>query len=101
MARLSAGRSRPSQVSTIENRRSRQSRIDALRAADRHLQRRAMKIHETLLVAFGAPTWRSPLPPIDELISTILSQNTNDINRDRGFTALRLRFPTWEEVRDA
>src|SRR5512141_3039049 len=65
------------------------------------LKRRALKIHEKLLAAFGDPTWRTPLPPIDELVSTILSQNTNDINRDRAFTALRQRFPTWEEVRDA
>lgn len=38
---------------------------------------------------------------MDELVSTILSQNTNDINRDRAFHSLRERFPTWEEVRDA
>ena len=71
------------------------------RAYEARLRRMARRVHEKLLQAFGDPTWRSPLPPIDELISTILSQNTNDINRDRGFTALRLRFPTWEEVRDA
>jgi endonuclease-3 len=35
------------------------------------------------------------------LVSTILSQNTNDVNRDRAFDALRQRFPTWEAVRDA
>jgi endonuclease-3 len=38
---------------------------------------------------------------MDELVSTILSQNTNDLNRDRAFRALRARFPTWEAVRDA
>jgi endonuclease-3 len=38
---------------------------------------------------------------MDELISTILSQNTNDINRDRAFTSLREKFSTWEKVRDA
>ena len=65
------------------------------------LQKRAIKIHETLLKAFGEPIWRNPLPPIDELVSTILSQNTNDINRDRAFEALRAKFPTWEQVRDA
>jgi len=65
------------------------------------LTSRAVKIHETLLKAFGEPIWRNPLPAIDELVSTILSQNTNDINRDRGFDALRAKFPTWEEVRDA
>ena len=37
----------------------------------------------------------------DELVSTILSQNTNDNNRDRAFAALRERFPAWEAVRDA
>ncbi|HNK63689.1 MAG TPA: endonuclease III [Anaerolineales bacterium] len=66
-----------------------------------HLKKRAIKIHETLLVAFGEPIWRNPLPAIDELVSTILSQNTNDVNRDRAFEALRAKFPTWEAVRDA
>lgn len=65
------------------------------------LARRARRIHATLLDAFGQPTWRNPLPAIDELVSTILSQNTNDLNRDRAFHALRTRFATWEAVRDA
>ena len=65
------------------------------------LAKRAIKIHERLLDFYGEPIWRNPLPPIDELVSTILSQNTNDINRDRGFHALRAKFGTWEEVRDA
>ena len=50
---------------------------------------------------YGQPTWRNPLPAVDELVSTILSQNTNDTNRDRAFKSLRRRFPTWEAVRDA
>jgi len=65
------------------------------------LAKRALKIHERLLEFYGEPIWRSPLPAIDELVSTILSQNTNDLNRDRGFNALRAKFGTWEEVRDA
>jgi len=65
------------------------------------LTQRALHIHAALLEAFGHPTWRTPLPPLDELISTILSQNTSDTNRDRAFAALRARFPTWEAVRDA
>ena len=65
------------------------------------IQKRAIKIHEALLKVFGEPIWRNPLPAIDELVSTILSQNTNDINRDRAFEALRAKFPTWEQVRDA
>ena len=65
------------------------------------LQQRAIHIHKTLLKAFGEPIWRNPLPAIDELVSTILSQNTNDVNRDRAFNGLRAKFKTWEEVRDA
>jgi endonuclease-3 len=53
-----------------------------------------------LVEFYGQPTWRNPLPPVDELVSTILSQNTNDINRDRAFETLRRHFPTWEAVRD-
>jgi endonuclease-3 len=62
---------------------------------------RALAVHQALLDFYGLPVWRNPLPPVDELVSTILSQNTNDTNRDRAFNSLRERFPTWEEVRDA
>lgn len=65
------------------------------------LARRALAVHQTLLAAFGEPIWRNPLPAIDELVSTILSQNTNDVNRDKAFEALRAKLPTWEAVRDA
>ena len=65
------------------------------------LAQRAVQIHKRLLEFYGEPIWRNPLPPLDELVSTILSQNTNDNNRDKAFRALRLRFPTWEAVRDA
>jgi endonuclease III len=60
-----------------------------------------LAVHRRLLEAYGEPRWRHPLPPVDELISTILSQNTNDTNRDRAFEALRAAFPTWEAARDA
>lgn len=61
----------------------------------------ALRVHHRLVEFFGYPEWRDPLPPLDELVSTILSQNTNDNNRDRAFQGLRKRFPTWEAVRDA
>jgi len=50
---------------------------------------------------FGYPDWRPFLPPLDELIDCILSQNTNDANRDRAFEALKAAFPTWETVMNA
>jgi endonuclease-3 len=61
----------------------------------------ALEVHRRLLILYGEPSWRNPLPILDELISTILSQNTNDINRDRAFNQLKKRFRTWEKVRDA
>lgn len=65
------------------------------------LAKKALKVHNKLLEFYGEPVWRNPLPPVDELVSTILSQNTNDVNRDRAFESLRAKFPTWEQVRDA
>jgi len=65
------------------------------------LETLARQVHQRLLDFYGQPTWRNPLPPVDELVSTILSQNTNDANRDQAFESLRQRFPTWEQVRDA
>lgn len=65
------------------------------------LTAKAALVHQRLLAFYGYPQWRNPLPPLDELVSTILSQNTNDTNRDRAFYALKARFLTWEAVRDA
>jgi endonuclease-3 len=42
-----------------------------------------------------------PHDGMDELVSCILSQNTNDANRDRGFDALKARYATWAEVHHA
>lgn len=66
-----------------------------------NLARRAVAIHEKLIEFYGEPIWHDPMPPVHELVCTILSQNTNDVNRDRAFNLLRAKFPTWEEVRDA
>ncbi len=65
------------------------------------LKRKAERVLRTLLKTYGQPVWRKPLPPLDELVSTILSQNTNDSNRDRAFDALRSAFVDWAAVRDA
>lgn len=70
-------------------------------ASVKPLRPRALAVHRRLLEAYGEPRWRHPLPPVSELVSTILSQNTNDVNRDRAFKALRAAFPSWEAVRDA
>jgi endonuclease III len=61
----------------------------------------SQEVYQRLLSTFGRPIWREPLPPLDELVSTILSQNTNDQNRDVAFNNLKRMFPQWEDVRDA
>ncbi len=50
---------------------------------------------------YGTPRWRAGWPPLDELVSCILSQNTTDVNCDRAFTALKARYATWQDVVDA
>ena len=53
---------------------------------------------------FGGADWdrtRKRPDPLDDLVRTILSQNTTDENRDRGFEALRDALPDWELVLDA
>lgn len=65
------------------------------------LEALALEVHQRLLDNYGEPKWQVRMPPLDELISTILSQNTNDANRDRAFDSLRTTFSTWEAVRDA
>lgn len=50
---------------------------------------------------YGRPMWRSHGPPLDELIGTIISQATADINTERAFAELTARFPDWESVMNA
>ena len=61
---------------------------------------RILRIHNLLLAEYGDHLWH-PSDPVASLVNTILSQNTNDVNRDKAFERLRERFPGWEEVRDA
>ncbi len=55
-------------------------------------------VYQLFVDSYGEPAWRAHLPPVDELVSTILSQNTSDTNRDRAFFALKARFPEWQQV---
>jgi endonuclease-3 len=64
-------------------------------------RRQYAQVAEILEDVYGYPTWRPHLSPVDELVSTILSQNTNDTNRDRAFDSLTRRYPSWDAVRDA
>jgi len=50
---------------------------------------------------YGRPLNLPHRRPVDELVRTILSQATSDLNRDRAFNRLTDRFEDWQEVRDA
>jgi endonuclease III len=64
-------------------------------------KRRVRAIRDRLRAAYGRPLPRPHRKPVDELILTVLSQNTNDRNRDVAYARLTERFESWEEVRDA
>lgn len=74
------------------------SESDTLKAA--HRQRLKLVV-ERLAGFFGKPTWHLQMPAVEELVCTILSQNTNDINRDKAFQALKARYPDWGSVMQA
>src|SRR4051812_18473729 len=67
----------------------------------RPAKRRAIAILERLRAAYGKPVERPHRAPVDELILTVLSQNTNDRSRDVAYARLTARFDTWDAVRDA
>lgn len=56
---------------------------------------------DELQMFLGTPVRVISEDPLEELVATILSQNTTDTNSHRAFEALRERFPTWRDVRDA
>ena len=58
-------------------------------------------MRDRLREIYGVPLTEPHGHPIAELVLTVLSQSTNDRNRDVAYLALRERFPRWEDVRDA
>jgi endonuclease-3 len=72
--------------------------VNAWRPPDRA---RVARIRSRLRELYGVPGAQPHGHPIAELVLTVLSQSTNDRNRDVAYLRLRERFPTWEAVRDA
>ena len=66
---------------------------------------RVVRVRERLREVYGVPLMRPHRHPIAELVLTVLSQSTNDRNRDVAYLRLRERFGgsrfRWERVRDA
>ena len=65
------------------------------------IARRLRAIRDRLRAAYGRPQPHPHRAPVDELVLTVLSQNTNDRNRDVAYDRLRERFDRWDAVRDA
>ena len=63
--------------------------------------RRLRAIYARLAKAFGPLEPPRAADPLDELILTVLSQHTSDLNAERAFGALRAAFSTWQQVVDS
>ena len=72
-----------------------------MRFSEGDLHAKVARIYEKLVAAYGIPPWEPSGDALGELIATILSQHTSDINSGRAYHQLRETFPTWEQVRDA
>jgi endonuclease III len=68
---------------------------------ERPSARRVRAVRDRLRLVFGIPSAAPHGDPVAELVLTVLSQSTNDRNRDVAYLRLRDRFSTWEQVRDA
>ncbi|MER2600031.1 MAG: endonuclease III [Caldilineales bacterium] len=62
------------------------------------MQHKAERIRAQLLAHYGHPDWRPDFAPVDELILTILSANTSDVNSGRAFQQLKATYADWHEV---
>ncbi|GBC99083.1 Endonuclease III [bacterium HR17] len=59
------------------------------------------EVDRRLLAMYGDKQWQQRAEPLDELILTVLSQHTNDLNRDKAFSELKRCFPRWAQVLQA
>jgi endonuclease-3 len=65
---------------------------------DKTRVKKVVRTDELLEKEYGKKSFGRGPDPLLELILTVLSQNTSDVNRDRAFRSLQNRFPTWEDV---
>jgi endonuclease-3 len=64
----------------------------------REIKTEVKRVAALLEKEYGVPERKGREDPLDILIQTILSQNTNDLNRDRAYQRLKNRFPRWQDV---
>lgn len=66
--------------------------------SETEIKAKLQKINDILEAEFGIPEREGDDNPLDVLIHTVLSQNTNDTNSERAYNNLRERFQTWEDL---
>lgn len=64
-------------------------------------EERIREINQRLLEYYGEPEQPDSLSGMEYLVETILSQNTNDVNRDKAFKNFQEKYNSWEEVEKA
>lgn len=93
--------SRKTGIGMAERKRTRST------AAKAPMKRRSRKaaqpaeVLELLRREQGPLVWRRRYEPVDELVVTILSQHTSDLNAERSYEVLKRAYPTWDAVADA
>ncbi len=64
----------------------------------KEIRKKAVKVCKILISKYGKEVSERKLPPLDELVMTILSQHTNDVNMFRAFESLKVAYSSWEKV---
>ncbi len=64
----------------------------------KEVRKKAVKVCKILISKYGKEVSERKLPPLDELVMTILSQHTNDVNMFRAFKSLKEAYSSWEDV---
>ena len=62
------------------------------------MKNKIVRIDKSLAQKYGGKAFKNGKDPLTELIFTVLSQNTSDVNRDRAFKSLKTKFPTWDDT---
>ena len=74
--------------------------VPAYRLSENEQRALLVRVDGLLTEEFGSPSLHKR-SGLHELVLTVLSQNTNDRNRDRAYSALRKRYPEWKNIADA
>tara|TARA_B100001123_G_C15318384_1_gene1027037 strand:- start:2520 stop:3191 length:672 start_codon:yes stop_codon:yes gene_type:complete len=64
-------------------------------------EQRSKDVVELLEFSYGNRSWKPRLAPLDELIFTVLSQNTSDLNTYRSYERLTTKYRSWDQVMNA